>query len=48
MPVTSLADALQLLLSHHIKRLPVVDAAGRLVGLVGRGGILQVMAAAEA
>lgn len=42
---TSLREALQLLLSHHIKRLPVVDAAGRLVGLVGRGGILQAMAA---
>jgi CBS domain-containing protein len=45
MPETSLAETLQLRLSHHIKRLPVVDAAGQLVGLVGRGGILQVMAA---
>jgi CBS domain-containing protein len=30
-------------LEHKIKRLPVVDANGRLVGLVGRGGILQAL-----
>ena len=40
-PETSLLEALRLLLAHRIKRLPVVDADGRLVGLVGRGGILQ-------
>lgn len=40
-PETSLLEALRLLLAHQIKRLPVVDAEGRLVGLVGRGGILQ-------
>jgi CBS domain-containing protein len=40
---TSLLEALRLLLAHHIKRLPVVDAEGRLVGLVGRGGVLQVL-----
>lgn len=39
----TLMDALRLLLAHHIKRLPVVDAQGRLVGLVGRGGILRVL-----
>ncbi len=44
-PETSLAKALQLLLTHHIKRLPVINATDQLVGLVGRGGILQVMAA---
>jgi CBS domain-containing protein len=44
-PETPLAEALQLLLTHHIKRLPVVNTTGQLVGLVGRGGILQVMAA---
>ena len=42
-PDTSLLEALRLLLSHHIKRLPVVDAEGRLVGLVGRGGVLQIL-----
>ena len=33
-PDTSLLDALQLLLEHRIKRLPVVDDEGRLVGLL--------------
>ncbi len=44
-PATSLTEALNLLLLHHIKRLPVVDEEARPVGLVGRSGILQVMAA---
>ena len=44
-PETPLLDALQLLLRHKVKRLPVVDDAGRLVGLVGRGEILQALAA---
>jgi CBS domain-containing protein len=43
-PETPLLDALRLLLQHKIKRLPVVDVAGRLVGLVGRGAILQALA----
>jgi CBS domain-containing protein len=42
-PGTPLLDALQLLLAHKIKRLPVVDGEGRLVGLVGRGGILEAL-----
>jgi CBS domain-containing protein len=42
-PETSLPEALRLLLEHKIKRLPVVDVNGRLVGLVGRGGILQAI-----
>lgn len=42
-PDTSLLDALQLLLRHHVKRLPVVDEQDYLVGLVGRGGILQAL-----
>jgi len=44
-PETSLWEALSLLLRHHIKRLPVVDRAGQPVGLVGRGGIFQAIAA---
>ena len=44
-PETPLLDALQLLLQRKIKRLPVVDEGGRLVGLVGRGEILQALAA---
>ncbi len=43
-PETPLLDALRLLLQHKIKRLPVVDAGGQLVGLVGRGLILQALA----
>jgi len=42
-PDTPLLDALQLLLEHRIKRLPVVDDEGRLVGLLGRGGVLQAL-----
>ncbi len=36
-------DALRLLLSHEIKRLPAVDDQGRLVGLVGRTEVLQAL-----
>ena len=43
-PETPLLDALRLLLQHKIKRLPVVDEDGHLVGLVGRGEILQALA----
>lgn len=42
-PDTSLLEALRLLLAHQIKRLPVVNSEGQLVGLVGRGGILQAL-----
>ncbi len=40
-PETPLADALQLMLAHQIKRLPVVDAEGRLLGLLGRASLLR-------
>ncbi|HSN78599.1 MAG TPA: DUF190 domain-containing protein [Anaerolineae bacterium] len=43
-PDTPLLEALRLLLQHGIKRLPVVDADGKLVGLVGRGSIMQSLA----
>ena len=46
-PQTSLSEALQLLLANRIKRLPVVNTDGQLVGLVGRGGILQAIAQEE-
>jgi CBS domain-containing protein len=42
-PETPLPEALRRLLTHRIKRLPVVDAEGPLVGLVGQGGVLQVL-----
>jgi CBS domain-containing protein len=37
----TLHDALRLMLDHQIKRLPVVDDAGRLLGLLGRGSLLS-------
>jgi CBS domain-containing protein len=36
----TLQDALRLMLDHQIKRLPVVDEQGRLLGLLGRGSLL--------
>lgn len=38
---TPLADALRLMLRYQIKRLPVVDQDGRLVGLLGRASLLS-------
>jgi CBS domain-containing protein len=43
-PDTPLLEALRLLLQHGIKRLPVVDDDGALVGMVGRGSIMQSLA----
>lgn len=40
-PDKPLADALRLMLSHEIKRLPVVDENGRLLGLLGRASLLR-------
>ena len=37
---TPLREALGLMLEHQVKRLPVVDAEGRLVGLLGRASLL--------
>jgi CBS domain-containing protein/PII-like signaling protein len=42
-PDTPIAEAIRLMMTHKIKRLPVVDAAGRLVGLVGRAGLLAAV-----
>ncbi|HEU5333375.1 MAG TPA: CBS domain-containing protein [Actinocrinis sp.] len=38
----SVAQAARLLVQHGIKRLPVVDAAGRLVGIASAGDLLRV------
>lgn len=38
----SVAEAARLLTRHGIKRLPVVDGAGRLVGIVSAGDLLRV------
>jgi CBS domain-containing protein len=40
---TPIAEAIRLMMAHHIKRLPVVDTAGRLAGLVGRAAVLAVV-----
>jgi CBS domain-containing protein len=40
---TPVAEAIRLMMAHRIKRLPVVDAGGRLVGLVGRAGVLSAL-----
>jgi CBS-domain-containing membrane protein len=36
----SLTQAARLMHRHHVKRLPVVDSTGRLVGIVSRGDLL--------
>lgn len=38
---TPLGQALDLMLEHQVKRLPVVDAEGRLLGLLGRASLLR-------
>jgi CBS-domain-containing membrane protein/PII-like signaling protein len=40
---TPVAEAIQLMMAHRIKRLPVVDAEGRLIGLLGRAGVLAAL-----
>ena len=46
-PDTPLSEALRLLVGHQIKRLPVLDGEGRLLGLLGRGSLLRGLLAAE-
>ncbi len=41
-PGASVVAAARLMARHQIKRLPVVDGDGRLVGLVSRSDLLQV------
>ncbi|PBC76239.1 BON domain-containing protein [Streptomyces sp. TLI_235] len=41
-PEASVVAAARLMTRHLVKRLPVVDADGRLVGLVSRGDLLRV------
>jgi CBS domain-containing membrane protein len=42
-PVTPIREAAQLLVARRIKRLPVVDAAQRLVGILARADIVKVL-----
>ncbi|MDW8809227.1 CBS domain-containing protein [Streptomyces scabiei] len=41
-PQWSVVEAARAMARHHVKRLPVVDDAGRLVGLVSRGDLVHV------
>jgi CBS domain-containing protein len=40
-PATAISEAIHLMIAHKLKRLPVADAGGRLVGLVVRAGVLD-------
>jgi CBS domain-containing protein len=42
-PGAPLAEAIRLMIAHRIKRLPVVDQQGQLVGMVGRAGALAAL-----
>jgi CBS domain-containing protein len=37
----SIADAIGIMLSHHVSGLPVVDGAGRLVGMISEGDFIR-------
>ncbi len=41
---TPIVDAVRLIMAERVKRIPVVDAEGRLEGLVGRAGLLRALA----
>lgn len=42
-PETPTVEAIQLMMKHAIKRLPVVDSSGRLIGMVGRAAVLSAL-----
>ena len=42
-PKTSLLKALSLMLSNRIRRLPVIDEVGKLIGIVSQGDIHQAL-----
>jgi CBS domain-containing protein len=41
-PDTSLAEAAHLMRDHRVKRLPVINAAGHLIGIVSRADVLSI------
>ena len=43
----SLGSAAKLMVTHHLKRLPVVDGDGHLIGILGRLDVLNTIAAAR-
>jgi CBS domain-containing protein len=40
-PAATIADAIKLMLQHHVSGLPVIDGSGRLVGIVTEGDFLR-------
>jgi CBS domain-containing protein len=40
-PETSVADAINVMLAHHVSGLPVVDSKGRLVGILSEGDFIR-------
>jgi CBS domain-containing protein len=42
-PDSDIADAAQLMDTHDVKRLPVVDSDGKMVGIITRGDIIGAM-----
>ena len=38
-----LAEVIRLMMTHKVKRLPVVDTDGRALGMVGRAGVLAAL-----
>ena len=47
-PDTSLAEAARLMRDHRVKRLPVINATGRLIGIVSRADVLSVFTRPDA
>ncbi|MFQ3662777.1 MAG: DUF190 domain-containing protein [Chloroflexaceae bacterium] len=43
-PATPITEAIRLMMTYKIKRLPVVDAEGRLLGMIGRAAVLNALA----
>ncbi|MGK7899897.1 MAG: CBS domain-containing protein [Hormoscilla sp.] len=46
-PDKPLREAAQMMQKHHIHRLPVLDDAGKLIGILTRGDIIRLMATSE-
>lgn len=42
-PETPTAEAIKLMMAHRVKRLPVIDAKGRLAGMIGRAAVLGAL-----
>jgi CBS domain-containing protein len=47
-PDTPLAEAARIMRDHRVKRLPVINATGRLIGIVSRGDVLGIFTRPDA